>query len=172
MDFALPQAYLIGLIVLLGVVAVVVGRQVLRVRKQEGQLASLERRCQDTNADAASLYELGSVQLDKRLFAQAASSLKRAAKLSASEPAEARALIQNALGFSLAAQQNHKEAVRHYRLALKARGDYPVALNNLAYSLEKQQKGDEAVELYQRSLELEPGNRTATKRLKLLRPNG
>ena len=172
MDFALPQAYLLGLIVLLGVVAVVVGRQVLRVRKQEGQLATLERRCQDTNADAASLYELGSVQLDKRLFAQAASSLKRAAKLSASEPAEARALIQNALGFALAAQQNHKEAVRHYRLALKARGDYPVALNNLAYSLEKQQKGDEAVELYQRSLELEPGNRTGTKRLKLLRPNG
>ena len=42
MDFALPQAYLLGLIVLLGVVAVVVGRQVLRVRKQEGQLASLE----------------------------------------------------------------------------------------------------------------------------------
>ena len=109
-------------------VAVVVGRQVLRVRKQEGQLASLERRCQDTNADAASLYELGSVQLDKRLFAQAASSLKRAAKLSANEPAEARALIQNALGFALAAQQNHKEAVRHYRLALKARGDYPCLL--------------------------------------------
>ena len=48
MDFALPQAYLLGLIVLLGVVAVVVGRQVLRVRRQEGQLASLERRCQDT----------------------------------------------------------------------------------------------------------------------------
>ena len=88
MNFALPQAYLLGLIVLLGVVSVVVGRQVLRVRKQEGQLASLERRCQDPNADAASLYELGSVQLDKRLFAQAASSLKRAAKLSASEPAE------------------------------------------------------------------------------------
>ena len=117
MDFALPQAYLLGLIVLLGVVAVVVGRQVLRVRKQEGQLASLERRCQDTNADAASLYELGSVQLDKRLFAQAASSLKRAAKLSASEPAEARALIQNALGFSLAAQQNHK-AVSYTHLTL------------------------------------------------------
>ena len=102
MDFALPQAYLLGLIVLLGVVAVVVGRHVWRVRKQEGQLASFEKRCQETNADAASLYELGSVQLDKRLFAQAASSLKRAAKLSASEPAEARALIQNALGFSLA----------------------------------------------------------------------
>ena len=35
MDFALPQAYLLGLIVLLGVVAVVVGRRVLRVRSKK-----------------------------------------------------------------------------------------------------------------------------------------
>ena len=75
MDFALPQAYLLGLIVLLGVVAVVVRRQVMRVRKQGGQIASLENRCQDSKADAASLHELGSGQLDKRLLAQAASSL-------------------------------------------------------------------------------------------------
>ncbi|MEB3241586.1 MAG: hypothetical protein VKJ31_06025 [Synechococcus sp.] len=172
MDFALPQAYLLGLIGLLGVVSVVVGRQVWRVRRQETQLASLERRAQATDADAASFYELGSVQLDKRLFAQAATSLKRAAKLAGKEPAEAQALIENALGFSLAAQQNHKEAIRHYRLALRARSDYPVAMNNLAYSLEKTLKGDEAAELYQKVLKLEPGNNTATKRLKLLRPKG
>jgi tetratricopeptide (TPR) repeat protein len=172
MNIALPQAYLLGLIGLLSIVAVVVARQVWRVRRQEGQLSDLEQRCQASDADAASLYELGSVQLDKRLFAQAAASLKRAAKLASAEPAEAQALIQNALGFSLAAQQKHSEAVRHYRLALKARQDYPVALNNLAFSLEKQQKGDEAVELYRRALELEPGNRTATRRLKLLRPEG
>ena len=54
MDFALPQAYLLGLIGLLGVVSVVVGRQVWRVRRQETQLASLERRAQATDADAAS----------------------------------------------------------------------------------------------------------------------
>jgi tetratricopeptide (TPR) repeat protein len=170
MNIALPQAYLLGLIGLLSIVAVVVARQVWRVRRQEGQLSDLEQRCQASDADAASLYELGSVQLDKRLFAQAAASLKRAAKLAGAEPAEAQALIENALGFSLAAQQKHSEAVRHYRLALKARQDYPVALNNLAFSLEKQQKGDEAVELYRKALELEPGNRTATRRLKLLRP--
>jgi hypothetical protein len=86
MNIALPQAYLLGLIGLLSIVAVVVGRQVLRVRRQEGQLFDLERRCQAVDADAASLYELGSVQLDKRLFAQAAASLKRAAKKANSEP--------------------------------------------------------------------------------------
>ena len=45
-------------------------------------------------------------------------------------------------------------------------------MNNLAYSLEKTLKGDEAAELYQKVLKLEPGNNTATKRLRLLRPKG
>ena len=41
MNIALPQAYLLGLIGLLSIVAVVVGRQVLRVRRQENQLFDL-----------------------------------------------------------------------------------------------------------------------------------
>ena len=43
MDALLPQAYLIGLIVLLGVAAVVVARQIWRVRSDEVTLAKLER---------------------------------------------------------------------------------------------------------------------------------
>jgi tetratricopeptide (TPR) repeat protein len=170
MEFTLPQAYLLGLIALLGVVAVLVGRQVWRVRRNEGLLAKLEQQCSTNDADAASLYELGSVQLNKRLFSQAVASLKRAAQKAGSEPGEAQALIHNALGFALAAQQKHTDAVRHYRQALRARADYPVALNNLAYSLEKQQAGDEAVLLYEKVLSLEPSNPTANRRLKLLRP--
>ena len=42
MDLLLPQAYLIGLIVLLGGAAVVIGLQVWRVRADEVRLAKLE----------------------------------------------------------------------------------------------------------------------------------
>ena len=41
MDFSLPQAYLLGLIVLLGTAAVLVARPLLRVRRDEAALARL-----------------------------------------------------------------------------------------------------------------------------------
>jgi len=168
MDFSLPQAYLGGLLVLLSGAAVVVGRQILRVRRDESALARLESLQRDGEQSVADLYELGSVQLRKRLYSQATETLKRAAKRAADEPAEARALIENALGFSIAAQGNYSAAIRHYRAALQAKADYPVALNNLAFALEKQQKAEEARATYQKVLELDGANRTAQKRLKRL----
>ena len=42
MDFSLPQAYLIGLLVILGAAAVLVARQILRVRSDEVALIRLE----------------------------------------------------------------------------------------------------------------------------------
>jgi len=168
MDFSLPQAYLIGLIVLLGSAAVVVARQILRVRRDEAALARLEAEVQGGQRSAADLYELASVQLRKRLYSQASDNLKQALKRAGNEPLEAQALIENALGFALAAQNNYAAAVRHYRAALKAKADYPVALNNLAFALEKQQKQEEAREAYAKVLELDSANRTARKRLKRL----
>jgi len=168
MDFSLPQAYLAGLLILLSIAAVVVGRQILRVRSDEVALARLEAETREGAQSAADLYELGSVQLRKRLYNQAADTLKRAAKRSGDEPAEAQALIENALGFTLAAQNNYSGAIRHYRNALRAKADYPVALNNLAFALEKQQKADEARATYEKVLELDSANSTAQKRLKRL----
>lgn len=168
----LPQAYLIGLIGLLAVAAFAVGRQVLRVRRDEAALARLggSGSSEGPPQDSAGFYVLGSVQLRKRLYDQAGDSLRQALRRAEEEraPSEALALIQNALGFALAAQGRYPAAIRHYRAALKARADYPVALNNLAFALEKQQKGQEAGELYKRVLELEAGNATARKRLRLL----
>lgn len=173
MDSLLPQAYLIGLIVLLAGAAVVVARQILRVRRDELALSRYDS-AGNKPSDAAGLYELASVQLRKRLYGQALDNLKLAAKRADAEgePAEARAVIQNALGFSLAAQNNYKTAIKHYRLALEAKPNYPVALNNLAFALEKQQKLEEAQATYQQVLDLDAANKTARKRLKLLERKG
>jgi len=169
-DALLPQAYLIGLVVILSVAAVAVARQVWRVRRDEVTLARLERQGSASQGTASDLYDLGSAQLRKRLYGQAADNLKLALKRAQSEqePGEAIALIENALGFALAAQNNYKSAITHYRRALQAKSDYPVALNNLAFALEKQFKLDEAREAYEQALALDPENRTARKRLSSL----
>lgn len=172
MNDLLPQAYLIGLIVLLGGAAVIVARQILRVRRDEITLARLEGNgaAKGIPRDAASSYELASVQLRKRLYGQAVDNLKQALKLAEAEnaPAEARAVIENALGFALAAQNKYPAAIRHYRSALRAKADYPVALNNLAFALEKQLKPDEARLTYEQVLALDATNGTARKRLRSL----
>lgn len=170
-DF-LPDAYLLGLIGLLGIAAVAVARQILRVRGDERILSRLGGNAKAGGGpqDAASLYELASVLLRKRLYGQASDTLKAALKQSEAEgsPAEAVALIENAMGFALAAQSKYPAAIRHYRSALQAKPTYPVALNNLAFALEKQDKAQDARQTYERVLALEPGNKTALRRLKAL----
>jgi Flp pilus assembly protein TadD len=163
----LPQAYLIGLVVVLSIAAVAVGRQIWRVRGDEVTLARLETKGAGQAGDAGSLYELASVQLRKRLYGQAADNLKLALKRAQTdqEPPEAVAVIQNALGFALAAQGQFKGAIKHYRQALQTKPDYPVALNNLAFALEKQLKSEEAAATYRQVLALDGGNTTAKKRL-------
>lgn len=166
MDLLLPQAYLIGLVVLLGGAAVAVGLQIVRVRKDEQSLSRLEGKSKASTTGAADFYELASVQLRKRLYPQATANLKLAAKRAEAEPPEAQAVIQNALGFALAAQSNYATAIKHYRSALRSKPNYPVALNNLGYALERQQQIEEAKAIYEQVLELDHSNKTARKRLK------
>ena len=168
MDSFLPQTYLLGLIGLLAIVAVIAGRQLLRVRRDELNLIRLEQADAGSSKDAGQLYELASVQLRKRLYPQATATLRQAAKRLNNEPDEAKALVQNALGFSLAAQKDFSGAVRHYKSALQAKPDYPVALNNLAFAQERLLNKDDACDLYRKVLALEPANKTARTRLKRL----
>jgi len=168
METILPQAYLIGLTVLLVIVAALVGRQLLKVRQDEVNLIKLEKGGANSSKDAAELYELASVQLRKRLYPQATSTLKKALKRLNDEPSEAKALIENALGFALAAQEEFESAVGHYKTALKAKSDYPVALNNLAFAKQRLKQSDEASRLYKEVLNIDPKNKTATKQLKQL----
>ena len=168
MNISLPQAYLIGLIGILGIFAILAGRQLLRVRNDEIRLIKLEKGETASSKEAAKLYELASVQLRKRLYPQATSTLKKALKELENEPEEAKALIENALGFSLAAQDNFKSAINHYKYALQAKPDYPVALNNLGFAQERLEQKEQAIETYQKVLTLDSNNKTAKKQLKKL----
>ena len=168
MNSFLPQTYLLGLIGLLAVAAVIAGRQLLRVRRDELELIRLEQSEAGSSKDAGDLYELASVQLRKRLYPKATATLRQAVKRLNNEPQEARALIQNALGFSLAAQKDFPGAVRHYKFALQAKQDYPVALNNLGFAYQRLLKEDEAYKNYQEVLKLDPNNKTAISQIKRL----
>ena len=168
MNALLPQTYLLGLIGLLAIVAVVVGRQFLRVRRDEQSLLKMEQDKVASSKDAGALYELASVQLRKRLYSQAIVTLRQAVKRLNDEPDEARALIENALGYALAAEKDFTTAVRHYKAALRAKEDYPVAINNLAYAQERLLENEEACTLYRQTLVLDPKNKTARKRLNRL----
>ncbi len=164
----LPQTYLIGLCILLLVVAILVGRQFYKVRKDELKLIQLEKEDSKTQEDSAKMYELASVQLKKRLYPQATSTLKQALKKLDGEPDEAKALIENALGFALAAQNDFKAAIVHYKKALIAKSEYPVALNNLGFAYQRLLKENEAYKNYQEVLKLDPNNKTAISQIKRL----
>ena len=164
----LPQTYLIGLCLLLLVIAILVGRQLYKVRKDELKLIKLEKEDSNTKEDSAKMYELASVQLKKRLYPQATTTLKQALKKLDNEPEEAKALIENALGFALAAQNDCKAAVIHYKKALSAKSEYPVALNNLGFAYQRLLKEDEAYKNYQAVLKLDPNNKTAISQIKRL----
>ena len=164
----LPQTYLLGLCFLLVIISILVGRQLYKVRKDEMKLLKLEKEDSNTQEDSAKMYELASVQLKKRLYPQAISTLKQALKKLDDEPQEAKALIENALGFALAAQNDFKSAVIHYKKALTAKADYPVALNNLGFAYQRLLKEDEAYKNYQEVLKLDPNNKTAISQIKRL----
>ncbi len=168
MNILKPETYLIGLIGLLVIITVLIVRQLIQVRRDEMKLIQLEKKGTSASKDASELYELASVQLRKRLYPQATSSLKKALKLINEEPDEAKALIENALGFALAAQDDFKSAVLHYQIALKAKSDYPVALNNLAFAKQKLLEDEEASKLYKQVLSIDPQNKTAMKQLAIL----
>ena len=168
MTLNLPQTYLIGLSLLLIVISILVGRQLFKVRRDELKLIKLEKEESNTKEDSAKMYELASVQLKKRLYPQAISTLKQALKKLDGEPDEAKALIENALGFALAAQNDFKSAVVHYKKALIAKSEYPVALNNLGFAYQRLLKENEAYKNYKEVLKLDPKNKTAITQIKRL----
>ncbi len=84
------------------------------------------------------------------------------------DPDEAKAIINNALGFSYAAQNEFKKAIKHYKSALKSLPEYIIALNNLASAQQRLLEYDLAYETYQKVLAIDPKNKTAIKKSKEL----
>ncbi|MBE9033249.1 tetratricopeptide repeat protein [filamentous cyanobacterium LEGE 11480] len=163
-----PLIYVIALLALLSATGIFVLRQVLKTRKLESALGRLQRKLRQETGTALDYYELGSIQLDKRLYAQAIINLNRAIKTEELD-GDALAAVYNALGFAYFAQEQFDLAMKQYKEALKLSPEYVTAINNLGHSYERKQLANKALEMYDQALALEPKNGTAKRRAEALR---
>jgi len=166
--------YLSFLLLLLGIAAFFVVRQVFKTRRIESTLSRLQRKLTSQKGTAQEYYELGSLLLDKKLFAQSSLYLQQALKTLEKEEKEADqeeniALIYNALGYAYFAQEQFDLAIKQYKMAIKVQPGYVTAFNNLGHSYEKKQQIKQALEAYDDALQLDANNATAKRRSESLR---
>ena len=164
----LPVIYLGVLLAILGAIAFFVINQIFKTRRLEGTFSKLQKLIKDGKATAQDYYELGSLYLDKKLYVQSINLFQKALKGNKIEP-ENLALIYNAMGYAYFAQEQYDIAIRNYKEAIKLYPDYTVALNNLGNAYEKKQLIAQALESYEQSLQYEPENKTAKRRVESLR---
>ena len=168
MEISSFESYLIILFVILLIISIFVFRQFLKTRKEELSLVNFEQIGLDSLTKASDLYEFGSIQIKKRLYAEATKTFLKAIDNYENEPDEAKAIIENALGFSYAAQNQFKKAIKHYNLATKFLPEYTIALNNLGSAQQRLLENDLAYETYKKVLAIDPNNKTAIKKSKEL----
>ena len=161
--------YLGILLALLSVATFFVIRQVWVTRRVEKTLSKLQAKLTSEKGSAVEYYELGSILLDKKLYAQASVYLKKALKELSEEEIDNSVLVHNALGYAYFAQDQFDLAIRQYNEALKISPGYVTALNNLAHAYERKQLMPQALETYEKSLATEPSNETAKRRADSLR---
>ena len=158
------KSYLLILFILLVIIAIFVFRQFLKTRNEEISLIKYEQKGIDSLTTATELYEFGSIQIKKRLYPQATKTFLKAIKLAENEPIEGKAIIENALGFTYAAQKDYKKAIKHYKSALLTLPRYTVALNNLAAAQQSLMDYEQALLTYKKVLDIDPKNKTAIKK--------
>lgn len=163
----LPVLYISILLGLLGIVAILLLRQIIKTRKIESRFSKLQNKLKNEKGTPQEYYELASIYLDKKLFVQAVQLLQRALKAKNIEP-ENQALIYNALGFSYFSQEQYDLAIKNYKEAIKLFPEYTIALNNLGNVYEKKILVSPALECYQKTLEYDPKNTIAIKRVESL----
>lgn len=168
MDENLPTVYLSLLLVILGVAAVVVIRQVWKTRKLEGTLSRLEKKLKQERGTVQEYYELASIYASKKMFSQAVVLFQKSLKGVDAEE-ENLAPVYNALGYAYFAQEQYDIAIRQYKEALKQDPSYVTALNNLGHVYEKKKLTSQALEVYEDALKYEPDNTTAQRRAESLR---
>lgn len=164
----LPVVYLSLLLVLLGVAAWAVFRQILKTRKVEIALSRLQTKLTKEKGTVQEYYELGSIFLSKKLYTQAISLFQKALKVDVEEE-ENLAPIYNALGFAYFCQEQYDLAIRNYKEALKIDLDYVTALNNLGHAYERKKLTVQALETYDQALSREPNNTISKRRADSLR---
>lgn len=168
MNTAFPLVYISLLLLLLSLAGWAVFRQILRTRKVEGTLSKLQAKLTNEKGTAQEYYELGSIFLDKKIYAQAVSLFQKALK--AEEITETQSPpIYNALGFAYFAQEQYDLAIRNYKEALKLDPGYVTALNNLGHAYERKQLTAAALEAYEQALAVDDKNPTAQRRAESLR---
>lgn len=187
MDNSLATLYLTLFLVLLCFAGWFVFRQVLRTRKKELTISKLESKFKKDPGTVEEYFELGSIYLQKKLFVQAVTQLKKALKAAEDEigtlPAEEDdaeatdstpiieplAPLYNALGYAYFGQEQFDLAIRNYKEALKCKTDYLVAKNNLAHAYERKKLMRQALDTYDEVLSQDPKNDTAKRRSRSLR---
>ncbi|HEY9598914.1 MAG TPA: tetratricopeptide repeat protein [Cyanophyceae cyanobacterium] len=168
MENTLPIIYLSVFLALLGVAGWAVVRQVLKTRRVESTLSQLERKLKKERGTVQEYYELGSIYLDKKLYAQSITLFQKALKGVDAEE-ENLAPVYNGLGFAYFAQEQYDLAIRNYKDALKQAPNYVTALNNLGHAYERKKLTAQALEIYEEALKYEPNNSTAKRRADSLR---
>jgi Tfp pilus assembly protein PilF len=168
MGTTFPFLYISLLLALLAVAAVAVFRQILKTRQTESALNRLQSKLTKEKGTAQEYYELGSIYLDKKIYAQAIALFQKALKAEGLEEPDS-ALVYNALGFAYFCQEQYDLAIRQYKEALKIVPDYVTALNNLGHAYERKQLTSPALETYEQALAIDPKNSTAKQRSESLR---
>lgn len=163
-----PVIYVAALLVLLSAVGIFLFQQVFKTRKLENALSRLQRKLAKEKGTALEYYELGSILLDKRIYAQAIANLQKAIKSEELE-GDALAAVYNALGYAYFAQEQFDLAMKQYKEALKLSPEYVTAMNNLGHSYERKQMTTKALEMYEQALSLDPKNGTAKRRAESLK---
>jgi len=169
MESLLPVVYLSILLILLSGTAWIILRQIFKTRKVETSLSRLQNKLKNEKGTAQEYYELGSIYLDKKLFAQSVSVFQKALKESENEVDDNPAMIYNGLGYAYFAQEQYDLAIKQYKEALKLNPNYVTAINNLGHAYEKKKLTAPALQAYEDALKLEPNNQTAKRRSESLR---
>ncbi len=169
MDNNLAVVYLLILLALLFGAGLNILRQILKTRKTENALARLQKKLNKEKGTTQEYYELGSILLDKKVYAQAISLFQKAIKAAEEEGEEKISIIYNALGFAYFGQEQYDAAIRQYKEALKHNPNYATALNNLGHTYERKKLTAQALQAYEQALQSEPNNVTAKRRVESLR---
>jgi tetratricopeptide (TPR) repeat protein len=165
MDSNLAIAYLGALVFILAGVIWLVIRQIIKARSLEKVISDLQPKLQKEKGTPEDYYQLGSVYLRKKLYAQAIALFNKALKEGGSNVPE----VYNALGFSYFAQEQYDLAIKNYKEAISLQDGYITAINNLAHAYEKKRLIPQAIEMYEQVLTLDDKNEIAKRRLTSLR---